>query len=121
LSRVHDRFAKVSRKVSDAAGSPYAFLAALCLVLGWAATGPFFQWSQEHSLVINTITTCATFLMVFLIQSSQNRDTKAIQIKLNDLLCSIDKAHNELIDIENSTDKDMADARERVTANRDPP
>lgn len=115
---MHDRFARLSRVISDAAGSPYAFLAALCLVIGWAVTGPFFQWSQGHSLVINTITTICTFLMVFLIQSSQNRDTKAIQIKLNDLLCSIDKAHNELIDIENSTDADIADARERVTANR---
>jgi low affinity Fe/Cu permease len=116
---MHDRFARLSRVISDAAGSPYAFIAALCLVLGWAATGPFFQWSPEHSLVINTITTCATFLMVFLIQSSQNRDTKAIQIKLNDLLCAIDKAHNELIDIEHATDEDMAEARDLVVANRE--
>lgn len=111
-----ERFAKLSRRVSDATGSPYAFIAALCLVAGWAATGPMFGWSDTHSLVINTITTIITFLMVFLIQSSQNRDTLALHLKLDDLLCSIAQANDQLVDIEHGTDNDLAEARARVTA-----
>lgn len=111
-----EKFAKLSRRVSDATGSPYAFIAALCLVTGWAATGPMFAWSDTHSLVINTITTIITFLMVFLIQSSQNRDTLALHLKLDDLLCSIKEANDSLVDIEHGTDHDLAEARARVTA-----
>lgn len=111
--KLSDRFARTARTVSEVAGSPYAFAAALALIIGWAAAGPFFDWSDSHSLVINTITTVWTFLMVHLIQGSQNKDTHAINLKLDELICAIDEADNRLIALESDPD---ATVKERSAA-----
>jgi low affinity Fe/Cu permease len=107
-----ERFTRLARRVSDAAGHPYAFLAGLVLIIGWAVLGPFYGWSDTHSLWVNTITTCVTFLMVFLIQSSQNRDTRALQVKLDELIRVSEQANNKLISIEQDSDEQLAAARE---------
>jgi low affinity Fe/Cu permease len=100
-------FYKIARRTSEAVGSPYASITAVTVIIVWAVTGPIFQFSDTWQLVINTGTTIVTFLMVFLIQNSQNRDAKAVQIKLDELIRSIDAARNEVIDIENSSEKDL--------------
>lgn len=100
-------FYKIARRTSEAVGSPYASIMAVTVIIIWAVTGPIFQFSDTWQLVINTGTTIVTFLMVFLIQNSQNRDAKAVQIKLDELIRSIDAARNEVIDIENSSEKDL--------------
>jgi low affinity Fe/Cu permease len=100
-------FYKIARKTSKAVGSPYASITAVTVIIIWAVTGPIFQFSDTWQLVINTGTTIITFLMVFLIQNSQNRDAKAVQIKLDELIRSINSARNEVIDIENSPEQDL--------------
>jgi low affinity Fe/Cu permease len=97
-------FAKESAAV---VGSPWAFLIAIVAVLGWIISGPTFQYSDTWQLVINTGTTIVTFLIVFLIQNSQNRDAKAIHLKLDELIHKIKGARNALIDLENCTDEDL--------------
>jgi low affinity Fe/Cu permease len=91
------RFDDLSRSVERAAGSSWAFGAAVLVVLVWAATGPLFGWSDTWQLVINTGTTIVTFLMVFLIQSTQSRDTAAMHLKLDELIRVIGPARNSLI------------------------
>lgn len=81
-------------------GSPWAFAFAACLIIGWAMSGPFFHFSDTWELVINTATTIITFLMVFLIQNTQNRDARAMHLKMDELIYSIHKADNKLLDIE---------------------
>jgi low affinity Fe/Cu permease len=88
-------------------GSYWAFLLAALVVAVWGLTGPMFHYSDTWQLVINTSTTIVTFLMVFLIQNTQNRDAKAMHLKLNELISSVKAAHNEMIDIENLTDKQL--------------
>ena len=97
------RFAEATARY---AGRPGAFLLAVLLILGWALTGPIFHFNDTWQLVINTGTTIITFLMVFLIQSTQNRDTAALQIKLDELICS-SKAHNALLDLEHLDDQQL--------------
>lgn len=99
-------FRKISHKVSQAAGSPNAFLAALLLVTVWALTGSYFNYSDTWQLVINTGTTIVTFLMVFLIQNTQNRDGKAMQLKLDELIRST-RARNTFVDLESLTDEEL--------------
>jgi len=99
-----DRFANWATNFT---GSPGAFLGAMVLVIVWAATGPFFQYSETWQMIINTGTTIITFLMVFLIQKAQNKDSKAIQIKLNELLAASEKASNRIVDIEDLTEKEL--------------
>lgn len=99
-----DRFADRS---ACFAGSPEAFIGASVLVIIWAATGPFFKFSEVWQMVINTGTTIVTFLMVFLIQKAQNKDSKAIQIKLNELIKAHDKANNRIVDIEDLTEDEL--------------
>ena len=100
-------FEKFASKVSKAAGSTPAFIGALFLVIGWAVSGPIFDYSETWQLVINTGTTIITFLMVFLIQKAQNKDSLAIQLKLNELVASNDLSSNSLVDIENMTEDEM--------------
>ncbi|WP_343634090.1 low affinity iron permease family protein [Fluviicola sp.] len=100
-------FENFASKASKAVGSPYAFITALSLVIVWAVCGPFFDFSETWQLVINTGTTIITFLMVFLIQKSQNKDSLAIQLKLNELVASSEKSSNRLVDIESMTEDEM--------------
>src|SRR5687767_12420059 len=100
-------FNTFSTVVTRATGTPAAFLIATCVILVWCITGPIFQFSDTWQLVINTGTTIITFLMVFVIQHSQNKDTMALQLKLNELIASHDKASNRLIDIEDLTDDEL--------------
>ncbi len=92
--------------------SPTAFLAAIVIVLVWLATGPAFHYSDTWQLVINTGTSVVTFLMVFLIQNSQSRDTRAIQLKLDELLRSIKSARNELVSLEGLSDDELDKLRD---------
>jgi len=101
-------FDKVSNRVTKATGTPAAFLTALAIIIVWALTGPLFKFSDTWQLVINTGTTVITFLMVFVIQQSQNKDTTAIQIKLNELIACNEKASNRLIDVEDLSDAELA-------------
>lgn len=100
-------FDKIATKITRATGSPATFIGAATLVIVWAALGPVAGFSETWQLVINTGTTIITFLMVFLIQQSQNKDTMAIQLKLNELIAAIEKADNKLIDIEDLTEQEI--------------
>lgn len=101
-------FSKFTRSVEHAAGSPWAFVLAALSILIWAVSGPLFDFSDTWQLVINTFTTLVTFLLVFIIQASQTRDTKAIQVKLDELLRVDRQARNELINLEDKTDEEIA-------------
>jgi low affinity Fe/Cu permease len=98
------RFAAVT---SHAAGTPFAFLSALGLVVVWGIAGPYFGYSTNWQLVINTGTTIITFLMVFLIQNTQNRDSRAMHLKLDELIRTKEGAHNALLDMEELEEKDL--------------
>ncbi|HYC39181.1 MAG TPA: low affinity iron permease family protein [Chitinophagaceae bacterium] len=100
-------FEKVSGKITRATGTPTAFLMALGAIVLWGVTGPLFGFSDTWQLVINTGTTIITFLMVFVIQQSQNKDTMAIQLKLNELIASSERPSNRLIDIEDLTSDEL--------------
>jgi low affinity Fe/Cu permease len=100
-------------KVAGLVGSPWAFSASLLTVLIWAATGPRFHYSDTWQLVINTGTTIITFLMVFLIQNTQNRDARAIHLKLDEVIRAIHEAHNEMINIETLSDRELAELAAR--------
>jgi low affinity Fe/Cu permease len=100
-------FRRCAHRASAATGSAWTFLAAVALVLTWALTGALFHYSDSWQLVINTGTSVVTFLVVFLIQSSQNRDTRAIHLKLDELLRSILAARNELVDLESLSDEEI--------------
>lgn len=106
-SGVRALFDKFSCKLTKATGSSGAFVAAFSVVVIWAITGPLFQYSDTWQLVINTGTTVVTFLMVFLIQHSQNKDSLAMQLKLNELLASSTEASNRLVNIEELDDDDL--------------
>jgi low affinity Fe/Cu permease len=93
--------------ISTAAGQPLTFMAAFAIILVWAVTGPMFGYSDTWQLIINTGTTIVTFLMVFLIQNSQNRDAAAMQAKLDELLRAVDKARERFIGIEHLTDQQI--------------
>jgi low affinity Fe/Cu permease len=116
---VSEWFSNFTRKISNAAGTWQASLSAFLIILLWLIGGFFFGFLDPvYQLVINTFTTCVTFIMVFLIQSASNRDQKALQIKLNDLLCSISKANEQLIDIEESTDEQIEAARQQMSRHK---
>lgn len=100
-------FEKFSDWATKFTGSSYAFIGATLIVIIWAASGPVFKYSETWQLVINTGTTIITFLMVFLIQKAQNKDSKAIQIKLNELIAANEKASNRMVDIEDLTEKEL--------------
>jgi len=100
-------FDKFSTTVTKVTGSSYAFIVAVLLIVAWACTGPVFHFSDTWQLVVNTSTSIITFLMVFIIQQSQNKDTMALQLKLNELIAASSKASNRLIDIEDLTDEEL--------------
>jgi low affinity Fe/Cu permease len=102
-----DRFGRFAARTAHIVGSRWTFLAAIGVVVVWAVTGPLFHYSDTWQLVINTGTTIVTFLMVFLIQNTQNRDARAIHLKLNELIHGVDKAKNKMIDIENLSDHEL--------------
>jgi len=100
-------FERFSTLVTNGAGSTPAFIVAITLVIVWAITGPIFHYSEQWQLVINTGTTIITFLMVFLIQKSQNKDSLAIQLKLNELVAAHQFASNRLVNVENMTEDEL--------------
>ena len=104
-------------KTSAGAGHPLTFAAAVGVIIVWAATGPLFHYSDTWQLVINTGTTIVTFLMVFLIQNSQNRDAAAMQAKLDELLRAVDKAREQFIGIEHLTDQQIELVRAALEKN----
>lgn len=111
---MNDIFRKFSHTVSVAAGSPWAFIAAVLLILVWAISGPVFNFSQTWQLVINTGTTIITFLMIFLVQNTQNRDAKAIHLKLDELIHAEKRAHNRLIGAEELPDEELEIEKEEI-------
>jgi low affinity Fe/Cu permease len=123
------RFGSLARSISTVVGRPAAFAVAAIAVLAWAVSGPLFHFSDTWQLIINTSTTIITFLMVFVIQNTQNRDTAAIQIKLDELIRATQGAHNAILDLEQLDEKQLtaylqryealaAAARERLRSGR---
>jgi low affinity Fe/Cu permease len=102
-----DSFHRISQSVSTKLGSPIAFLLAVLLIVVWIISGPFFSFSDTWQLVINTTTTIVTFLMVFAIQNTQNRDSRAMQLKLNELIKASHGARTEFVDIEDLADTEL--------------
>ena len=105
-------FTRAAKWASRTAGRPSTFVVAVVIILLWALSGPLFDFSDTWQLVINTGTTIITFLMVFLIQNTQNRDTEALQIKLDELLRAVDAARNTVIDLEELDDEELDAIRE---------
>ena len=113
----HDSlFTQFAKWTSRAAGHPTTFALAALIILVWAATGPIFEFSDTWQLVINTSTTIITFLMVFLIQNTQNRDGAAMQLKLDELIRAMKGAHNGLLDLEELSEEDLAKIRAHFEA-----
>lgn len=107
MSKLSKKFEKVANKITQWTGSSWAFGIALGFIVGWALSGPIFGFSDTWQLVINTSTTIITFLMVFLIQKTQNKDSKAIHLKLNELVASSRRASNRLVDIEDLSEEEL--------------
>ena len=108
---VRSRFSRFASATARLAGRPSTFALAVIVILVWAVTGPIFGFSNTWQLVINTGTTIITFLIVFLIQNTQNRDSQAIQVKLDELIRAIEGAHNGLLDLEELEDEDLMKIR----------
>jgi low affinity Fe/Cu permease len=105
---MHEQFRKFSRRSSDIVGSAEVFLAACGAIVVWAAFGPWYNFSDTWQLVINTATTIVTFLMVFMIQNTQNRDAKAIQLKLDELIRAVKGARTGLVRLEELTEEELS-------------
>lgn len=104
---MYDAFRRFAHRVSISVGAPWAFALALAIVAVWALTGPVFGYSDTWQLVINTGTTVITFLMVFVIQNTQNRESQVIQLKLDELIRAVEQARNELVDMEDLSDEEL--------------
>ena len=100
-------FQNFAARTSCVVGTKWAFFGAISLIVIWALAGPYFKYSDTWQLVVNTATTIVTFLMVFLIQNTQNRDARAIHLKLDEIIRSIERAHNEMIQIERLSDEEL--------------
>jgi low affinity Fe/Cu permease len=109
-------FGRFARATASAAGRPATFVTAVLLIALWGATGPLFGFSDTWQLVVNTATTIVTFLMVFLIQNTQNRDAEAMHIKIDELIRAIDGAHNALLDLEELDERDLDKIRAQYTS-----
>jgi low affinity Fe/Cu permease len=107
-------FTRFSKATSSAAGKPHTFVLAVLIIVVWAITGPLFGFSDTWQLVINTGTTIITFLMVFLIQNTQNRDSIAVQIKLDELIYAIKEANNEVLDVEELDENELEGRRAKM-------
>ena len=106
-SPFRDRFHRLAVAAAGATGSPWSFTLALALIVGWALLGPVFHYSDTWQLVVNTATTIITFLMIFLVQNTQNRDARAIHLKLDELIQHLKGARNSLIALEGMTDEEL--------------
>src|SRR5262245_15632090 len=106
-------FRKFAVKVAALSGSPVTFIVAIAVIVVWALLGPIFNYSDSWQLIINTGTTIITFLMVFLIQNVQNRDAKAIHLKLDELIRSVKGARNNLVDLEEMTDEELEELQKQ--------
>jgi low affinity Fe/Cu permease len=106
------RFTRMAKWTAHATGRPVTFILACATIVVWVVTGPIFQFSDTWQLVINTGTTIVTFLMVFLIQSTQNRDSEAMQVKLDEIIRAIGNAKNELLDLEELEEEDLDKIRQ---------
>ncbi|MBP7967113.1 low affinity iron permease family protein [Candidatus Woesebacteria bacterium] len=104
---MQELFRKFSQKISIITGTPWSFILSLFIIVLWGITGPYFEYSDTWQLVINTGTTIITFLMVFLIQNTQNREARATQLKLDELIRSVRGARNMLIELEDMSDEDL--------------
>jgi low affinity Fe/Cu permease len=113
-----EMFRRVARAVADQAGSAWAFLLALAFVVAWSGLGPHFRFSDTWQLIMNTVSSIVTFLMVFLIQSTENRDTREIHLKLDELIHANQTARNEFVELERLSDADLAKMEEHLTAVR---
>jgi low affinity Fe/Cu permease len=111
--RIRDSFRHFARKSSAVLGTAWAFIGALIIIAVWGLTGPVFHFSDTWQLIINTGTTIVTFLMVFLIQNTQNRDAKAMHLKLDELIRAIEGARNRLVDLENLSDEELKQLEEQ--------
>jgi len=119
VPNMHDHFGRFAASASGWLGSTWAFVGAGVVIAVWAATGPIFHFSEKWAQIISTATALMTFLMVFLIQNTQNRDARAINLKLNEVIRALDKARNQMIDIERLTDQELDELQktyERVKA-----
>jgi len=112
MSNVNELFRRFANWTSAVTGSSWAFIVAVAVIVIWAATEPIFHYSDTWQLVINTGTTIVTFLMVFLIQNTQNRDSKALHLKLDELLRAVEGAHTGLVDLESLSDKELEQLQE---------
>ena len=115
LLHVRTPFARFARWTARGAGNSTAFAAAAALIVAWLVTGPMFHFSDTWQLVINTATTIVTFLMVFLIQNTQNRDAVAVQLKLDELIRAVEGAHNCFLDLEELTQEELERIKVRYT------
>jgi low affinity Fe/Cu permease len=111
MHKLHHAFTTFSKWAAHAAGHPWAFCLALAVIIVWGISGPLFSFSDTWQLVVNTGTTIVTFLMVFLIQNTQNRDTGAMQAKLDELIRAIEGAHNALLDLEELDEEEIEHIR----------
>jgi len=106
--KLNESFRKLSVAASTALGSPWLFVANVFLILVWLAAGPFAHFSDTWQLIVNTATTVFTYLAVFLIQNTQNRDSKAVHLKLDELISSVHGARNRLVDLEDLSDEELS-------------
>ena len=113
LCVVSDAFRVFARRSSSMLGSAWAFAAAVLVIVVWLLTGPIFHFSDTWQLIINTATTVITFLMVFLIQNTQNRDAKAMHLKLDEIIRALKSARNQLVDLEDLSDEDLKKLEEQ--------
>jgi len=115
---LQERFSRFAAKSADILGSATAFVVSTIFCVVWALSGPFFDYSDTWQLVINTATTVLTFLAVFLIQNTQNREGRALQLKLDELIRSNERARNRLIDLEHCTDEELRELQEEFVKRR---